>query len=868
MSVTLYVTSTPVYYIDQFAYDWSDPLTYNIDYVEDYCDGVLVDVGYYLPGVHPSNGKQTYVPASAWLGWSYGSSHTFYKKLIPSETGIEEVSNTVSFTKTALPSSDLHNPTPTDGSTGVDFSGLVLSWDNDGTADFYNVYISETLVASPINTNCTVSLSQVPIEQVVTWTVHAMFNNSVVDTATWTFDPRPSKATVPYPEDADTDITTDLDKLEWQISPDNATLVDVYFQGIKIVEDQNAGILSVGPEIFRTLGHYLTTFSWSVDTKNSFGTTIGDTWTFTTLPFQNFIGSYTLLPDTGIPGWTGSAPDYSTGDGVNSGGVEGLDFTWNSFNGIIPNISKLCAAAASTLWYEDLTMGAGEMVELSAAHGEIDTSEQVDLVSAYQKVFVLNGENLKVADFINTKLTHTELTTAHLHSDVLTQDQGSGKHAYMVVDFTESGKTATYGFAYYDGGATAFDTSNSVTGSTGTTFTPSAVTAGPLWYDYTVYAGDADNYGTMPDNAYLGCLYRGRIVISGNPRAPHQWWMSKVGMPWKFLKDDTNDGPLTALSFTNAKVGEIGDIVTALIPYKDDLLIFGCANSLWLLIGDPASNGQLVQITNTTGIWGGKSWCVDNNSILYFLGNDGLYRMPVSTSFSPPENISSLVLPNLIKDWALNKALHRVTMAFDPINYGLVISKLDITSGVNLNYWFDLTTQGFYPETYPEECAPYSMIFYPAMDNDYKTLLMGCKDGYIRQFDISTKNDDVGLSTEAISSYVGMVEHLTEDDNTFGKLQKISAIVAGGESGGSNTDSDAVTWSCYRGNDAETVLERIKDGETPFVTGTWSTTGKQDWNRVRLRGVWAGIKLSNSTANKTWVIEKVMAEIIPAGKGR
>jgi len=349
-------------------------------------------------------------------------------------------------------------------------------------------------------------------------------------------------------------------------------------------------------------------------------------------------------------------------------------------------------------------------------------------------------------------------------------------------------------------------------------------------------------------------------VLSGNTKSPTQWYMSMVGNPWKFLYDPTNDGPLSAVSFSNTRVGEVGDIITALIPYKDDLLIFGGANSIWMLVGDPLAGGQLAQVTEATGIYGPKSWCIDNNNNLYFLGSDGLYKMPVSANFTPPENISAVVLPNLVSDWALNKALHRVTMTFDPLNYGILISRVDVTSGVNSNYWFDLVTGGFYPESYPAEDAPYSMLYYPALDSNYKSLLIGCKDGYIRKFDVDSKSDNVGSTSEAITSYVGMLEQLAEDDNTFGKLEKVSSVIS--------LDSDAVAWSAYRGKDAESVLSQMQLGDTPFITGSWTGTGKQDWNRVRLRGVWAGLKLGNTIKDKSWTVEKLMADIMPAGKGR
>jgi len=95
----------------------------------------------------------------------------------------------------------------------------------------------------------------------------------------------------------------------------------------------------------------------------------------------------------------------------------------------------------------------------------------------------------------------------------------------------------------------------------------------------------------------------------------------------------------------------------------------------------------------------------------------------------------------------------------------------------------------------------------------------------------------------------------------------INAITAGGAAAGDFSDTDSADYSVYVGDDAETVLEDIKDGATAFATGTWEGTGKQTKNRIRARGYWYGIKLRNNTALETWAMDKIYADIIPAGKG-
>jgi hypothetical protein len=265
---------------------------------------------------------------------------------------------------------------------------------------------------------------------------------------------------------------------------------------------------------------------------------------------------------------------------------------------------KLVAAGNGEVWYE---VAAGTMTELVAANGDIDTTDQLNMFEAYQKVFIVNGTNLKIADFVNTKLTITALTTAPTRGSTVTQ---LTSNATMVVDFVNAAKTEIYGKTTSGTFVTTAGYTLSGGGMDPETRVPSAVaqaTTTPHWYDYTVYPGGSS--GSLPDIAYLGVLYRGRIVLSGNTDYPHQWYMSRQSNPYDYAYV-ANDAQ-SPVAGGNADAGEIGDIVRCLIAYKDDYLIFGCSNSIWVLRGDPAAGGSLDEVDLTVGIFGANSWCYD-----------------------------------------------------------------------------------------------------------------------------------------------------------------------------------------------------------------------------------------------------------------
>ena len=87
------------------------------------------------------------------------------------------------------------------------------------------------------------------------------------------------------------------------------------------------------------------------------------------------------------------------------------------------------------------------MTELTAANGVLDMSKALSATEAYGKVFIVNGTRLKVADFINVKITTASLgssANAPNHGTILT---GGSSGAKMSVDYinADTGDTILYG---------------------------------------------------------------------------------------------------------------------------------------------------------------------------------------------------------------------------------------------------------------------------------------------------------------------------------------------------------------------------------------------------------------------------------------
>ena len=177
----------------------------------------------------------------------------------------------------------LTNPSPEDEAEGVDFSSPSFSWDSSVEFDYYKIYVNGALKKITPDTAFTLDIGDMPTS-VITWLVEGWYTGAETasTSATWSFDPRPTPAESPYPADEATGIASNLDRLEWQFEDFNSDTVNVYF-GVspsltKIKEDQDANILSVGRDVFGTIGP--NKYAWRVDSKNHYGTTVGDVWTF------------------------------------------------------------------------------------------------------------------------------------------------------------------------------------------------------------------------------------------------------------------------------------------------------------------------------------------------------------------------------------------------------------------------------------------------------------------------------------------------------------------------------------------------------------------------------------------------------------
>lgn len=352
-----------------------------------------------------------------------------------------------------------------------------------------------------------------------------------------------------------------------------------------------------------------------------------------------------------------------------------------------------------------------------------------------------------------------------------------------------------------------------------------------------------DSAGNTPR---LGCEWRDRLVVSGLILDPFNWFMSAVGdaTNWNYNPTPALETQACAGSniSTSSPSGESADIVNALFPYSDEVLILFGDHSIRQMTGDPAAGGRIDLVTDVIGSAWGRPFCRDGQGNLYFFSNRGtIYRFAPG---SLPEPISTNIQEALV---TINVGSFAVRMAWDERWYGFNVWLTPWAAPqVTTHYFYDVRKQAWWPVQYGS--TNYDPVACIASDGDSvqeRVILIGGRDGYIRFLDITNNTDD----GTAIPSSIFLGPISTDPPATIIDLQ-----------GTLDSGSGSLNYSFYPGPNAQAAFNG-----TAVQSGTLSA-GRNHSQAVRVFGHAAYITLSSTNV---WQLEKLLARLqIPDGKAR
>ncbi len=238
----------------------------------------------------------------------------------------------------------------------------------------------------------------------------------------------------------------------------------------------------------------------------------------------------------------------------------------------------------------------------------------------------------------------------------------------------------------------------------------------------------------------FGALYNGRLVLAGLETDPQNWFMSASQdvNNWDYFPPTTN--AQQAVAGNNGIAGRLGDVVTALATYSDDVMIIGGANSIARMNGDPAAGGRIDTISTKVGIAGPEAWTFDTGQKFYFFWINGLYVMDLN-SFQP-QLLSKGRLDNTFNN--INIADKRVQLLYDPEWQGVHIFITDETqpSTADLHYFWDERNDAFWVDQYPAAQGPVVVHRFNADNPENNAVMLGGHDSFIRSFSSAAVDDD------------------------------------------------------------------------------------------------------------------------------
>lgn len=356
--------------------------------------------------------------------------------------------------------------------------------------------------------------------------------------------------------------------------------------------------------------------------------------------------------------------------------------------------------------------------------------------------------------------------------------------------------------------------------------------------------------GSLPingsDTPRLMCAWRERLVVSGVKGDRANWFMSRAGCPDDFDYSPSPTDPSQAVAGNNSEVGRPTDIITALIPYSDNLLILGCDHSIWAMTGDPAYGGSIQNISNITGVaHSGKPWCVSPEGMLYFAGSrGGIYMMAPQ---SRPERITSFSIDERLATIDYSDTM--VNLAWNDREQGVHAFYAPLDGSSSEHVFFDVRNRSFWIDSF--ETATNNPTAIHEFDGDTATdraILLGGQDGYVRKWDIDAEDDD----GDQIDSEV-WIGPITYGPGRKVMLKELQATL------GENTCE--IEYEVYAGESAEYAATTAK----AKFGGTW-TAGLNRPRRARAQGQAIYIKVYNNRCLDHWSFERLAANI--AYKGR
>jgi hypothetical protein len=393
--------------------------------------------------------------------------------------------------------------------------------------------------------------------------------------------------------------------------------------------------------------------------------------------------------------------------------------------------------------------------------------------------------------------------------------------------------------------------------------------------------------GIAPTFCNLTANWRGRLILTQDTNNPQNVYASRLGVFNDFNYAALND-PAAAWAANFSESGQIGEPITAFIPFNDDLAVVSCINSVWLIEGDPSDGGSFVKLSDAMGIVGPRAWVTDAAHTLYFVGTSGLYSLrPFWAQYQAPQNLTD-------KSWqqffqSIDRNQNSITLVYDELNQYInifVTPYNSVTGGVHLI--FDIRNGGLWPVQYGGDIGPATAVSFvpgyalPSVDSTgfpigptvpQQTIALGGFSSCVYQIDPNTVFDYAVAGNFAISSFANF--------QAVNPLPGRMGIAHAIEMDMGELPPPYAAWNAVITLKSGAVAADVSDDISyPTRDTTVNSTAYLQWSastgldrrqvvfRPRLGGAWFGLQIGNSTASTTWSFEQAAITFAESGYNR
>lgn len=348
--------------------------------------------------------------------------------------------------------------------------------------------------------------------------------------------------------------------------------------------------------------------------------------------------------------------------------------------------------------------------------------------------------------------------------------------------------------------------------------------------------------------AELITTWQARVVLGRLRDDPQNWAMSAQGDPYNWDLFPPVIVSTQAVSGIIARAGRVPDIVNAIIPVSDDILVLGGDRSIWRLVGNPTAGGELEQVHTNVGIAFGRAWARDDKENIYFISSrGGLYVMDAQATRA--QEITEYTASRDLQD-GINLNTHNVELAWDARHEGLWIVQTRYGSTVHadsVTHWFfDLKNPGLWPDSYS------SVSFQPTtiqvLDGDQasdRVTVIG-SNAFVEKTDESVYNDD----GNTIHTRVLMGPYPSPILGREARLDHMTIVLA--------DDQHGARYNVYASSESD-------DKGLPQFSGTLHP-GRNNRVPLRARGSYFWIELKQSGAQERFAFEEGFVELSVGGK--